>query len=339
MTLTYVAWAFVYNLKSQVCPEPQNVKEKQLKTRHHALFMYIHELKLMVLRRMPIAVKSGGKINYNFIMKTRFLFLSLFMIFAVHLKADIEHDVAEIERNLKKEQKEFKKLSKKYNDDIKLYQEIVAEKDEVVVKIDSLSKKTNSLAYKKAVKKSEKLSEKQNELSTSIEQGKYQIDSINRIIASYETALQEIEKQQVEGKKEETKETKKSKHKTKETSDEEREKLNAEKESFICVDKSNSQESHSKSTSKKSSSEKDEDDINDVGTWCFLIFLAFVLLMWWFDFKKTHRCPECGKWSLHSEGDTGLKQYGHDGKILKKGARKKYRCSNCGHQVQFIKWF
>ena len=152
--------------------------------------------------------------------------------------------------------------------------------------------------------------------------------------------MQEIEKQQVEGKKEETKETKNPKHKTKETSDEEREKLNAEKESFIYVDKSNSQESHSKSTSKKSSSEKDEDDMEDVGGGLFLlILLIFALIFWWFDFKKTHRCPECGKWSLHSEGDKGLKQYGPNGKISKKGARKKYRCSNCGHQVQFIKWF
>ena len=58
MTLTLAAWAFVRNLKNQVVEDLKESKKQN--TKHHALFMYTLELKLMVLRRMPIAERSGG---------------------------------------------------------------------------------------------------------------------------------------------------------------------------------------------------------------------------------------------------------------------------------------
>ena len=129
------------------------------------------------------------------------LFLLMLLLMSSSVITAQRNEISEIKNNLKKEQQKVNRLFNEQKNVIAKYQIVITDSKKVMTKVDSLKKNPNSPAYKKAVKKAESLSKERNELSVLIENSKYQIDSINQIIANYETTLQELMLLQAESKK------------------------------------------------------------------------------------------------------------------------------------------
>ena len=111
------------------------------------------------------------------------------------------NEISEIKNNLKKEQQKVNRLFNEQKNVIAKYQMAVTDSKKAITKVDSLTNKTNSPAYQSAVKKADKLLNQRNQLLASIEQMKQDIDSINLIIADYESKLQQLQSQKAESKK------------------------------------------------------------------------------------------------------------------------------------------
>ena len=112
-----------------------------------------------------------------------------------------KNEISEIKNNLKKEQQKVNRLFNEQKNVIAKYQMAVTDSKKAITKVDSLTNKTNSPAYQSAVKKADKLLNQRNQLLASIEQMKQDIDSINLIIADYESKLQQLQSQKAESKK------------------------------------------------------------------------------------------------------------------------------------------
>jgi hypothetical protein len=112
-----------------------------------------------------------------------------------------QSEITKLKQTISAEKRNVQQLFNKRDNLITSYQ-IVA-KDYIIAnaKKDSLSQKPNSPAYKNAIKKADKLLNQRNQLLASIEQMKQDIDSINLIIADYESKLQQLQSQKAESKK------------------------------------------------------------------------------------------------------------------------------------------
>ena len=306
-------------------------------------------------------------------MKTKLFFLMLLLMSSSIIFAQ-KKEVAEIKSSLKKEQQKVNKLFNERNNEITKYQMVVKESKKAEAKVDSLKSKPNSPAYKNAVKRADALSKEQGELSTSLEKSKHQIDSINLIIANYETTLSHLEQQQAESKKEKksekvaqgsqkkekssekndtkkektskTRDTEVTKHpkpKSKDITDEEREKLLEEGLNMLNGSNGNTSghtaangQVESKKENKTTSQKATEDEPLDFWKYLYMIGIAVVFVYGtYLGVKKDMRCPKCGRWGTFEE--TGRTT---DGKTSNGGGgytyihHIKYRCQNCGYRKE-----
>lgn len=105
------------------------------------------------------------------------------------------------------------------------------------------------------------------------------------------------------------------------------------KKSSYSNDKTSSKETEVSSSQSSSSSDGST-------SWIGTIMLVAAGIFLWLKFKKKNHCPKCGKWfTMNSLGDVSVREHDYNGKTKKRGARKRYECSNCGHRTQFVEWF
>ena len=274
-------------------------------------------------------------------MKTRLLFLVL--IVASSIYASPQKEIAEVKKNLNAEKRNVTQLSNKRDNVITSYQIAAKEYVSAKAKQDSLSYKPNSPAYKNAVKKTEKYGKKKDELLNSIEVLQQQIDSVNVLIAGYEATLLKLQNEQ---KIEKDKNVKDSKAKSKEIVLKKEDKKIARRHQNQVVD---SNEVLSKNTPSitvptrtneqvdNSITKSDSASSNSTSIPWFLY--PIFAIIGWFGIRASYRCPHCGKWfTMESAGDTRVREYDSKGKILRRGVRKRYICSNCGKEKRSILW-
>ncbi len=274
-------------------------------------------------------------------MKTKLLFLVLLIVSSIY--AAPQKEIAELKKKLNIEKRNVTKLSNKRNNLVTSYQ--VMAKDYVVAKAnqDSLSHNPNSLAYKNAVKQTEKYGKKKDELLTSIEVLQQQIDSVNALITNYKATLLKLQNEQ---KIEKDKTVKDSKAKSKEIVLKKEDKKIARRHQNQVVD---SKEILSKNTPSitvptrtneevdNSITKSDSASSNSTSIPWFLY--PIFAIIGWFCIRASYRCPHCGKWfTMESAGDTRVRKYDSEGKILRRGVRKRYICSNCGKEKRSILW-
>lgn len=277
-------------------------------------------------------------------MKTKLLFLVLLVASSIY--ASPQKEIAEVKKNLNAEKRNVTQLSNKRDNVITSYQIAAKEYVSAKAKQDSLSHKPNSPAYKNAVKQTEKYGKKKDELLNSIEVLKQQIDSVNVLIAGYESTLLKLQNEQ---KIEKDKNVKDSKAKSKEIvlkKEDKEDKKIARRHQNQVVD---SKEVLPKNTPSitvptitneqvdNSITKSDSASSNSTSIPWFLY--PIFAIIGWFVIRASYRCPHCGKWfTMESAGDTRVREYDSKGKILRRGVRKRYICSNCGKEKRFISW-
>lgn len=274
-------------------------------------------------------------------MKAKLLFLVLLVAGSIY--AAPQKEIAEVKKNLNAEKRIVTQLSNKRNNLIMSYQ--IAAKEYVTAKAkqDSLSLKPNSPAYKNAVKQTEKYGKKKDELLNSMEVLKLQIDSVNVLIAGYESKLSELKNEQglETEKKRGPKEQQRNKESiqrtnTKEEKDVENIPVEEEKHvnTTIQTSKSNTDIQQVKAEitnpNKENESKEDTPDWQD---WLYMIGSGLVFVVgFYFTLKKKMRCPKCGRWGTYDEIKRtceGKKSNGGGG--YRYIYHIKYRCRECGH--------
>lgn len=265
--------------------------------------------------------------------------LSVFALtFVVSAMANqVSASSSDAERELKSVRKELAKTSEKRDKLVRTLSSLQQDYEEIAVKIEENKDKPKSLQYKNAVKKQESLKEKIAEKKISFEQLTISIDSLNNVIASLEASISDKEQENKETSNPievQTISEEENQH-AKETPNQALEKNNI----LLPVEHSSKNDEECQTISADSQKQSDVEEYN-VGQWFLYGILIIAVILTWFDFRKKHHCPHCGKWfTLESEGDTRVWEHDYNGKISKRGARKKYICTNCGHKVQFIEWF
>lgn len=247
-----------------------------------------------------------------------------FTIGALPLKAS----KSDVERDLKKSQKELSVLISKQKKAKEKQNQLQNEYAENLIKIEEKEDKPKSISYKNALKKKENLAKKLENNSIILSQLDREIDSLYNLIQTCSLKLQKSEKEEIKLNKEETQT---------EIILLSNENIKNESDTTQVINEE-LQKSDKDSSEYQSLSDEEEDKVVVFYILGFLFILALPYMI--LDYRRSHRCPNCGKWfTLESEGENIVKQYSHDGKEYKKGARKKYRCTNCGHRVQYISWF
>ena len=277
-------------------------------------------------------------------MKTKLLFLVLLVAGSIY--ASPQKEIAEVKKNLNAEKRNVTQLSNKRDNVITSYQIAAKEYVSAKAKQDSLSHKPNSPAYKNAVKQTEKYGKKKDELLNSIEVLKQQIDSVNLLIAGYESTLLKLQNEQ---KIEKDKNVKDSKAKSKEIvlkKEDKEDKKIARRHQNQVVD---SKEALPKNTPSITVPTRTNEQVDDSITKSdsassnstsipWFLYPIFAIIGW-FGIRASYRCPHCGKWfTMESAGDTRVREYDSKGKIQRRGVRKRYICSNCGKEKRFISW-
>lgn len=287
-------------------------------------------------------------------MKTKIILLFLLAIFSCAINAS-NTDVRSAERNFKNAQNEISQLaSKKKATEAKL-QKAEADLQEATAKMEETKDKPKSLPYKNAVKKAEASQQKIAELEFSLQSIEADIDSKSAELRNYQQIIlsaQQAKEDEVAAKKQAKEDAKLAKQREKdsmkmakqqakeERSVKQQEQENTSREemaipSYQTVESNNKGDASSHHSSNGTSSNE-----NKAAGWLWIFLIAIFVIGIWVEFKKRHHCPKCGKWfTLESEGDTRVRQIGSNGKTVRKGARKKYRCRNCNHPVSFISWF
>lgn len=279
-------------------------------------------------------------------MRTKILLLLL--AFACCDAIAFNADVRSAERDFEKVQKEISQLaSQKMATETKL-QKAEADLEEATAKMEETKDKPKSLPYKNAVKKAEKSQKKIEELRSSllsieadIESKSAELLNCQQILLSAQQAQEDdaaAKKQAKEDAKLAKQRKKDSIRQTKQHTDERNSDKGQECKEEYIVESTTISSSQDKTESYGSATSSNED--NKVTAWSLGLIVVLCIILGWFDFRRKHHCPKCGKWfTLDSEGDTRVWEHDLQGKVSKRGARKKYRCSNCGHKVEFIEWF
>ena len=260
-------------------------------------------------------------------------------------------DVRSAERDLKNAQKEVSQLaSQKRAIEAKL-QKAEADLQEANAKIEETQDKPKSLPYKNAVKKAETSQQKIEDLRSSLQSVETEIETKNAELLNYQQILQSAQQSRDDdaAAKQQAKEDAKlaiqrEKDSIKLAKQQAKEEKSAqynygEEEKAVTKPTYQTKEDYQTSSSSDGAKQTSSTD-GKLPPWLFWVGIIFLGICAWFEFRKRHRCPHCGKWfTLESEGDTRVWDHDSRGKISKRGVRKKYRCSNCKQSVQFIQWF
>ncbi len=293
-------------------------------------------------------------------MKTKILFILLLVYGS--LCASAQSEITKLKQTINAEKRHVQQLSNKRDNLITSYQVVAKDYTVTSARKDSLSQKPNSPAYKNAVKKADKLLKERTELLASIEQIKQDIDSLNIIIAGYESTLQQLQSQQTDSKKnkqsDKANQSKQKKErtsgksddrvenkvvereklntqeKTKGISDEEREKLRDDNLQVIHSDKKEAVATRGDLAEKKTKTnefEKDKeltfvDYLYLIGAGILFVLFAYYCLV------KSLRCPKCGRWGTFREtGRTTVGKKSNGGGGYNYIHHIKYKCSECGY--------
>jgi thiol:disulfide interchange protein/predicted nucleic-acid-binding Zn-ribbon protein len=269
-------------------------------------------------------------------MKTKLLFLVLLVASSIY--ASPQKEIAEVKKNLNAEKRNVTQLSNKRDNVITSYQIAAKEYVSAKAKQDSLSHKPNSPAYKNAVKQTEKYGKKKDELLNSIEVLKQQIDSVNVLIAGYESTLLKLQNEQANAakKKGTPKEQQRNNKSTQKTNTEEEKEVEdipveKDKKSNTVIQSTESEIDNQHISSEITHSNKDKEkpkNVPDWQNWLYTIGIGLLgVILFYYELKKNSRCPRCGKWFSYDE--IGRTTAG------KKGTRYihhiKYKCRNCGY--------
>lgn len=202
--------------------------------------------------------------------------------------------------------------------------------DEAVEQVIKNEDKPKSLPYKNAVKKCENLSAKISENTVAIAQLEHKMDSLNQVVIACEDALRtEIRE------KEERKQDVAFADQQESTNDN----VDVEKQNSQSVDYADSPET-TDSQPTPTTEETSEDGGSIWGVIIYVGIFILIIIVGWADIKRRFRCPKCGKWfTYESQGDRRVVDYDERGRIVRRGARKRHVCSNCGYERTFIEWF
>lgn len=285
-------------------------------------------------------------------MKTKIISIFLLAIFCCVAIAS-NNDIRSAERGIKNAQSEISQLaSQKRAAEAKL-QKAEAELQDATAKMEKNKDKPKSLPYKNAVKKAETSQKKIGELQSTLQSIEADIMAKNAEVLNYQQVLLSAKKAQNDDaavKKQAKEDAKLAKQREKDSIKlakqqakeerlaKQREPNNVDKESAHSFYQNEEGYSETKSNIKSASSTSSDD--NNLPAWFWISLIVLGAIMGWRNFKRKHHCPNCGKWfTLESEGDTRKWEHNSSGDITKRGAMKHYRCTNCGHPVQFIEWF
>lgn len=243
-------------------------------------------------------------------------------------------DLSNVKKELNSARKELSSVTAKRDKAQKKHEQLRSDSIEATIKISEHQDKPKSLAYKNAVKKSETTNEKLQENAIVLTALNTKVDSLTNVVAIYEETLNNAP--EVES--------------TVSTSEQSVVDIQDEADAPVMsedlqpVDHSSDAVACEEEAPASSSSTNNQPTSKDGGDGFKLLLILglFILgiILGWLDFKKKHHCPNCGKWfTMESEGDTRVWDHDSRGNITKRGARKRYRCSSCGHETRFIEWF
>lgn len=261
-------------------------------------------------------------------MKTIWTKIILVLMFSIYLTS-MDVVATNAKRDLQVARREYSKISNQKNKISKQTSIWQKEYDAAAKQMIENENKPKSLPYKNAAKKCETLSTKIEENKIKVRLLEKKMDSLNLVIANFEVILR-------------------SEIQEKEMGDSDlikpQENINEYSEQEYQMSEATNEVSNV-STDDDSSSKQDTENTSndDGGIYGILIYLGIIILfiiISWAEIKYRFRCPKCGKWfTYESQGDRRVVDYDERGRIVRRGARKRHVCSNCGYERTFIEWF
>lgn len=262
------------------------------------------------------------------------IILALFVCTGLSVASD--NDVRAAKRSVTESQQVIKELGSKKK---QLEQKIEwAQKDlnKANDKMEKNSEKPESLSYKNAVKKLEELQGKIEGYQTALSTLSHQMDSVYNVLQEQEQALllaQQPQRSESNAKENVSKQVEEIAEEMIVEKTEEQvpniepiSSINKEELTDVMNDSSDSGKGSSKS------------DFTGILSAIGLILL-FILGVYW-ELRKRHRCPHCGRWfDMEYLGDK--KKTDHDeysGRVSARGIQKNYRCNACGQKHSYITW-
>lgn len=278
-------------------------------------------------------------------------YLSLVLLLSVAIATLSAYDLSTAKRNLSSAQKELSQLVSKRDKEQQKQVKLQSDSVEALAKIEKYQDKPKSLPYKNAVKESESTNEKLVKNALVLAELNQKVDSMTRVVAGYELVLQNAQQSEYDAKlakqlaKDSAKLAKQHEKELAQAAAAEEEEAE-EKEAIVLPtyqadDNSGTEAAVAESTGK---TKEDSDTEGEIGAGMIVLYWVLIIgfAMWSVihSFRKKHHCPECGKWfTMEFDGDTHVWDHDSRGKITRRGFRKKYVCTNCGHETKFIAWF
>lgn len=278
----------------------------------------------------------------------KFIFTLAFLASAISTTL-YASDLKDAQRSLKSAQKELSALTSKLEKAEQTQVKLQADNEEAITKVEEHNDKPKSLPYKNAVKKVETTTEKMVTNQLLIDQLRGQIDSLNKVVSELDLTVNQYQEQKSEMKAEKKAQKEREREEREQRREQKKNKINAEEPTFDYYDEVvtvkqtheqsdvNNDNPSTVTTKTKSSSSNSEDDYIGV-VFVIVIAIIFVIDVLW-QIRRKYYCPKCGKWfTMDFIGDISINEKDKH-RSQRIGVRKRYRCSNCGHEKQIITMF